>query len=74
MLENTLKEIRERGYEVIWSYDEPLDEILVRVRKDQKTCMTAIQRGGNSREIEFMLDMAIRSLVEKLEKGEGNGS
>lgn len=74
MLENTLKENRERGYEVIWSYDEPLNEILVRVGKDQKTYMTAIQRGGNSREIEFMLDMAIRSLVEKLEKGEGNES
>lgn len=73
MLEDTLKEIRERGYEVIWSYDEPLNEILVRVGKDQKTYMAAIQRGGNSREIEFMLDMAIRSLVEKLEKGEGNG-
>lgn len=71
MLEDTLKEIGELGYKVMWFYNEVLDEIHVRVRKGQKKAyMTAIQRGGNSREIEFMLDVAIRSLVEKLEKGE----
>lgn len=72
MLEDTLKEIRERGYEAMWTYDEALDEVRVRVRKDQKTYMTAIQRGGDSQATEFVLDVAIRTLVEKLEKGEGN--
>lgn len=73
MLESTLKEIRERGYEVMWTYDEALDEIRVRVKKDQLTYMTAIQRGGDKQATEFVLDVAIRTLVEKLEKGEGNG-
>lgn len=73
MLESTLKEIRERGYEVMWTYDEILDEIRVRVRKGQKAYMTAIQQGGDRQATEFALDVAIRMLVEKLEKGEGNG-
>lgn len=70
MLESTLKEIRERGYEVMWTYDEELDEIRVRVKKDQLTYMTEIQQGGDSQATEFVLDVAIRTLVEKLEKGE----
>lgn len=75
MLEDTLKEIGELGYKVMWFYNEVLDEIHVRVRKGQKqkACMTAIQRGGDDQATEFMLDVAIRTLVEKLEKGEGNG-
>ena len=73
MLEDTLKEIRELGYEAMWTYDEALNEIRVRVRKGQKAYMTAIQRGGDSQATEFVLDVAIRTLVEKLEKGEGNG-
>lgn len=73
MLEDTLKEIGELGYKVMWTYDEILDEIRVRVRKGQKAYMTAIQRGGDSQATEFVLDVAIRTLVEKLEKGEGNG-
>lgn len=75
MLEDTLKEIGELGYKVMWFYNEVLDEIHVRVRKGkkQKACMIAIQRGGDDQATEFMLDVAIRTLVEKLEKGEGNG-
>lgn len=73
MLEDTLKEIGELGYKVIWTYDEELEEIRVRVRKGQKAYITAIQLGGDSQAIEFVLDVAIRTLVEKLEKGEGNG-
>lgn len=73
MLEDTLKEIGELGYKAMWTYDETLDEIRVRVSKGQKVYMTAIQRGGDSQATEFVLDVAIRSLVEKLEKGEGNG-
>lgn len=73
MLEDTLKEIGELGYKVMWFYNEVLDEIHVRVRKGQKKAyMTAIQRGGDDQATEFMLDVAIRTLVEKLEKGEGN--
>lgn len=70
MLEDTLKEIGELGYKVMWTYNEVLDEIHVRVRKGQKAYMTAIQRGGDSQATEFVLDVAIRTLVEKLEKGE----
>lgn len=73
MLEDTLKEIGELGYKVMWTYDEILDEIRVRVMKGQKAYMTAIQRGGDSQATEFVLDVAIRTLVEKMEKGEGNG-
>lgn len=68
MLEDTLKKICERGYEAMWTYDEALNEIRVRVRKGQKTYMTAIQRGGDSQATEFVLDVAIRSLVERMEK------
>lgn len=70
MLEDTLKEIGGLGYKVMWIYDEALNEIRVRVNKGQKAYMTAIQRGGDSQATEFVFDVAIRTLVEKLEKGE----
>lgn len=68
MLEDTLKEIRERGYKALWSYSTESDEIYVRVRKGQRFHATAVGMGPN---MDFVIDVAIRSLVERMEKENG---
>lgn len=68
MLEDTLKEIRNLGYEVMWSYDGAIDIIHVRVRKGQRAYMRSIRANGDRQANEFTIDVAIRSLVERMEK------
>lgn len=68
MLDDTLNEVRKLGYEVMWIYDEELDEIRVRIKKDRLSYTTAIQRGRDRKETELMIDVAIRLLVERMEK------
>lgn len=65
MLEETLKELGERGYNVLWSYSTESNEIYVRVRKGQKFQATAVSMCQNA---EFVIDVAIRTLVERMEK------
>lgn len=65
MLEDTLKEIRERGYKALWSYSTEDDEIYVKVRKGQRFQAMVVGMGPN---MEFVIDVAIRSLVERMEK------
>lgn len=65
MLDDTLKEIRERGYTVLWSYSTESDEIYVRVRKGQRFQAMAVGMGPD---MEFVIDVAIQSLVERMEK------
>lgn len=68
MLEDTLKEIGELGYKVMWTYDEAIDMIHIRVRKGQKAYMRSIRANGDRQANEFTLDVAIRTLVERMEK------
>lgn len=68
MLEDTLKEISERGYKALWSYDGAIDMIHIRVRKGQKAYMRSIRANGDWQANEFMMDVAIRTLVERMEK------
>lgn len=65
MLEDTLKEIRERGYKALWSYSTEDDKFYVRVRKDQRFQAMTVGMGPN---IDFVIDVAIRTLVERMEK------
>ena len=69
MLEETLREIRERGYKVLWSYSTESDEIYVRVRKDQRFQVMTVSMGPN---MDFIIDVAIRTLVERMEKENEN--
>lgn len=65
MLEDTLKEIRERGYKALWSYSTESDEIYIRVRKGQRFQAMAV---GIGPDMDFIIDVAIRALVERMEK------
>ena len=65
MLEETLREIRERGYKVLWNYSTESDEIYVRVRKGQRFQAMTVSMGPD---MEFVIDVAIRTLVERMEK------
>ena len=65
MLEETLKEIRERGYKALWSYSTEDDKIYVRVRKGQRFQAMTVSVGPN---MDFIIDVAIRTLVERMEK------
>lgn len=65
MLDETLKEIEERGYKALWSYSTESDEIYIRVRKGQRFQAMAVGMGPD---MEFVIDVAIRTLVERMEK------
>ena len=65
MLEETLKEIRERGYKALWTYSTEDDKIYVRVRKGQRFQAMTVSVGPN---MDFIIDVAIRTLVERMEK------
>ena len=65
MLDETLKEIKTRGYKALWSYSTESDEIYVRVRKGQRFRVMTISMGPN---MDFVIDVAIRTLVERMEK------
>ena len=70
MLEDTLKELGERGYNVLWSYSTESNEIYVRVRKGQRFQAMAVSM---CKDIEFVIDVGIRSLVERMEKENDQG-
>lgn len=73
MLEDTLKEIREKGYEAMWMHDEARCEIRVAVMKSSTEGLgSVISVPDRYKDSDFLIDMAIRSLVEKLEKGENH--
>ena len=65
MLEETLKEIEERGYKALWFYSTEDDKIYVRVRKGQRFQAMTVSMGPD---MEFVIDVAIRTLVERMEK------
>lgn len=65
MLEDTLNEVRERGYKALWSYSTEDDKIYVRVRKGQRFQAMTVSMGPD---MEFVIDVAIRTLVERMEK------
>lgn len=65
MLEETLREIEKRGYKVLWNYSTESDEIYIRVRKGQRFQAMAVGMGPN---MDFVIDVAIRTLVERTEK------
>lgn len=73
MLEDTLKEIQKKGYKVLWTHDEARCEIRVAVMKSSEEGLGKVisvpDRYENS---DFLVDMTIRALVEKLEKGENH--
>lgn len=70
MLEETLKEIEERGYKALWFYSTEDDKIYVRVRKGQRFQAMTVSMGPD---MEFVIDVAIRSLVERMEKENDQG-
>lgn len=65
MLDETLKEISERGYKALWSYSMEDCKIYVRVRKGQRFQVMVVDMGPD---MEFSIDVAIRTLVERMEK------
>lgn len=65
MLDETLKEIEERGYKALWFYSTEDDKIYVRVRKGQRFQAMTVSMGPD---MEFVIDVAIRALVERMEK------
>ena len=65
MLDETLKEIEKRGYKALWSYSTESDEIYIRVRKGQRFQAMTVGMGPD---MEFVIDVAIRTLVERMEK------
>ena len=65
MLDETLKEIEERGYKALWFYSTEDDKIYVRVRKGQRFQAMTVSMGPD---MEFIIDVAIRTLVERMEK------
>ena len=65
MLDETLKEIEERGYKALWFYSTEDDKIYVRVRKGQRFQAMTVSMGPD---MEFVIDVAIRTLVERMEK------
>lgn len=65
MLDETLKEIDKRGYKALWSYSTESDEIYIRVRKGQRFQAMTVSMGPD---MEFVIDVAIRTLVERMEK------
>ena len=65
MLDETLKEIEKRGYKALWSYSTESDEIYIRVRKGQRIQAMTVSMGPD---MEFVIDVAIRTLVERMEK------
>lgn len=65
MLEDTLKEIRDRGHKVLWSYSTEDDKIYIRVRNGQRFQAMTVSMGPD---MEFVIDVAIRTLVERMEK------
>ena len=69
MLEDTLNEVRERGYKALWSYSTEDDKIYVRVRKGQRFQVMTVSMGPN---MDFIIDVAIRTLVERMEKENEN--
>lgn len=69
MLEDTLNEVRERGYKALWSYSTEDDKIYVRVRKGQRFQAMTVSMGPD---MEFVIDVAIRTLVERMEKENEN--
>ena len=70
MLDETLKEIEERGYKALWFYSTEDDKIYVRVRKGQRFQAMTVSMGPD---MEFVIDVAIRSLVERMEKENDQG-
>ena len=65
MLDETLKEIEKRGYKALWFYSTESDEIYIRVRKGQRFQAMTVSMGPD---MEFVIDVAIRTLVERMEK------
>ena len=65
MLDETLNEIEKRGYKALWSYSTESDEIYIRVRKGQRFQAMTVSMGPD---MEFVIDVAIRTLVERMEK------
>lgn len=71
MLEDTLKEIQKKGYKVLWTHDEARCEIRVAVMKNSEEGLGKVISVPDRYEYsDFLIDMTIRTLVEKLEKGE----
>ena len=70
MLDETLKEIEKRGYKALWSYSTESDEIYIRVRKGQRFQAMTVSMGPD---MEFVIDVAIRTLVERMEKENDQG-
>ena len=65
MLEETLREIEKRGYKALWSYSTEDAKIYIRVRKGQRFQAMTVSMGPV---MEFVIDEAIRTLVERMEK------